>query len=75
MQNSMAVFTFFVFGWKRPFWANFQSCQKCQFKSKFGSYFNSNMQGSVMLFTFFVFDRKYRFWSNLVQIVNIVSLR
>ena len=49
-------------------------CQNYQFKLKFGSYSNSNMQNSMMLFTFFIFDQECTFWANLVQIVT-VSLR
>ena len=40
--------------------------QNCQFKLKFGSDINSNMQNSMVIFTFFVFDWRYPFWANLV---------
>ena len=48
--------------------------QNYQFKLKFGTYTNSNMQNSMVIFTFSVFDRKYSFWANLVQKVKIISL-
>ena len=47
--------------------------QNCQFKLKFGTYANSNMQNSTVMFTFSVFDWKYPFWANLVQKIKIVS--
>ena len=47
--------------------------QNYQFKLKFGTYTNSNMQNSMVMFIFFVFDRKYPFWANLVQKVKIIS--
>ena len=40
--------------------------QNCQFKLKFGTYTNSNMQNSMMMFTYSVFDRKNLFWGKLV---------
>ena len=70
------MFNFFVFDWKYLFWGKFSpKHQNYQFKLKFGSWPNSNIQNSMMLFTFSVFDRKCPFGANLVQIVNIVSLR
>ena len=48
--------------------------QNCQFKLKFGTKTNLNMQNLVVLFTFSVFDWKYPFWANLVQKIKIVSL-
>ena len=47
--------------------------QNYQFKPKFGTYTNSNMQNSMVMLTFPVFEWKYPFWANLVQIVNIYS--
>ena len=44
-----------------------------QFKHKFGTYTNSNMQNLMDLFTFSLFDWKYCFWANLVQKVKITS--
>ena len=56
MQNSMAMFTIFVFDQKHPFQANLvQNVKMCQFKAKFGSQYDLNMQNSIMLFTLFVF--------------------
>ena len=57
-----------------PFWNKFSpKNQNYQFKLKFGTYTNSNMQNSMVMFTFSVFDRKYPFWGNWVQKVNIIS--
>ena len=47
--------------------------QNYQFKLKFGTDTNSNMQNSMVMFTFSVFDQKYPFWGNLVQKVKIIS--
>ena len=49
--------------------------EDCQFKRKFGTQNNSNMQNSIALFIFSILDRKYLFWANLVQKVKIVSLK
>ena len=49
--------------------------QNYQFKLKFGTYTNSNMENSMMMLTFFVFDQKCPFWANLVQNVKIVSIK
>ena len=48
--------------------------QNCQFKLKFVTSTNSNMQNSVVMFTFSVLSWKYPFWVNLVQKIKIVSL-
>ena len=48
--------------------------QNCQFKLKFGTYTNSNMQNSMVEFVLFVLHWKYPFWVNLVQKIEIVSL-
>ena len=47
--------------------------QNCQFKLKFGTSTNSNMQNSVVVFTFSVLDQKQPFWVNLVQKMKIIS--
>ena len=47
--------------------------QNCQFKLKFGTYTNSNMQ-NPLVFLFSVLDGKHSFWANLVQKIKIVSL-
>ena len=71
----MALFIFFCARPKTRFLGKFgQKNQNCQFKLKFGTETNSNMQNSMALFTFSVSDRKHRFWGNLVQKVKIVSL-
>ena len=57
------------------FWANLdKKSQNCQFKLKFGSKSNSNMQNSIVIVTFSVLDQKHTFWANLVQKIKIVSL-
>ena len=48
--------------------------QNYQFKLKFVTWTNSNMQNSIGVFIFLVFDQKCRFWANLVQKVKIISL-
>ena len=45
-----------------------------QFKLKFVTKTNSNMQSSMVIFNFSVFDQKYHFWKNLVQKMKIFSL-
>ena len=48
-----------------PFLGKFGATnQNYQFKLKFGTSTNSNMQNSIVLFTFSVFDQKYNFWVN-----------
>ena len=50
-----------------PFWGKFvPENQNCQFKLKFGTKTNWNMQNSVVLFTFSVFDWKYCFGENFI---------
>ena len=61
MQNSMALFTFFVLYWKYPFCANLmQRNQNFKFKLKVGTYTNSNTQNPFFFFFFFdtVLERK-----------------
>ena len=71
----MVVFTFAVLDQKYTFLGKFSSKnQNCQFKLKFGTQTNSNMQSSVVLFTFSDFDHKYPFWVNLARKIKIVSL-
>ena len=54
-----------------PFLGKFgPKSQIYQFKLKFGTYTNSNMQNLMAVFTFFVFNQKCRFWANLVQKVK-----
>ena len=62
MQNSIVIFTFFVFDRKYPFFGKFgPKSQNCQFKVKLDTWTNSNMQNSMVVFTFFVFDQKCPF--------------
>ena len=64
MQDSIVMFTFSVFNWRYPFRENLiQKNQNCQFKLKFGTETNSNMQNSLVVSTFSVLDRKDPFWS------------
>ena len=42
--------------------------QNYQFKLKFGTSANSNMQNSVMVFTFSIFDQNNLFWANVIQV-------
>ena len=72
MQSLMMLFDFFVFVRKYSFWANLvQKNENIQFKLKFGTYINSNMQDSMGMFIVFISNQKYLFWENLVQIVKI----
>ena len=41
--------------------------QICQFKLKFATYTNSNIQNSMGMCTFLGFDPKYLFWAYLVK--------
>ena len=51
-----------------------QKNQNCQFKLKFTTKTNPNMQNAMVKFTFSVLDRKSPFWANLVQKFKIISL-
>ena len=58
----------FCFQLEMPFLGKFgPKTQNYQFKLKFCTQTNSNMQISIVMFTFSVFDLKYLFWENLVQ--------
>ena len=43
-----------------------QKNQNCQFKLKFGTKTNLNLQNSMMMFTFSVFEDKHLSWVNFV---------
>ena len=58
--------TFFVQIWSKK--SNFQ------FKLRFDTKSNLNMQNSMMMFTFSVFDLKYLFGANLFHKIKIVRL-
>ena len=45
-----------------------------QFKLKYNTKTNLNMQNSMVVFNFSVFDRKYSFRVDLVEKIKIVSL-
>ena len=67
---------FFYFTAGIPFLAKFvPKNQNWQFKLKFGTWTNSNMQNSMLMFSFSVLDQKDPFWANLFQKVKVVSLR
>ena len=62
MQNSMAVFSFFVLDRKYPVLGKYGPKNKnYQFKLKFGTQSNSNMQNWMVMFAFSFFDWKYTF--------------
>ena len=67
--SKLSIFTaFFVSDQKCPFLGKFgPKNQNHQFKLKFGTYINSNMQSSMVMLTFSGFDRQYPFWANLIQ--------
>ena len=46
--------------------------QSCQFRLKFSTLINSNMQKSMGMFTYLGFGPKYLFWAYLVQNVKFV---
>ena len=59
----MALFTYSVLDQKHPYWANLvQKNQNCQFKLKFGTQANSNMQ---YLFAFFLFQTGSTFFGQI----------
>ena len=63
MHNSMALFTFSVLDGRHPLFDKFgQKNQNCQFKLKFGTSTNLNMQNLMALFTFPVLDGKHPFF-------------
>ena len=41
--------------------------QNFQFKLKFGTKTNPNVQNLMVMLTFSVFDQRYMFWTNLIQ--------
>ena len=68
MQNSMMVFAFALLG-------KFGSKnQNCQFKLKFCTKTNSNVQNSILVLTFGVLEQKYPFCANLVEKIKIARL-
>ena len=61
MQNSMVLFTFSVFD-RKHFLDKFDpKNQNCQFKLKFGTQTNSNMQNSMVVFIFLCFRPETHF--------------
>ena len=56
MQNSIVMLTFFVSEHKYYFGVNLvQKIPNCQFKLKFGTWTNLNLQNSIVMFTLSVF--------------------
>ena len=65
----------FCFRPEIPFLGKFgPKIQNYQFKLKFGTKTNSNMQNSMAMFTFSTFDRKFPFRAYFAQKIRIVSL-
>ena len=60
-----------VFDWKYPFWVTLVKTENCQFKLKFGTKTNSNMQNSMSMFFISLLDWKYLFgqiWSKKLKL-------
>ena len=70
----MVVFILFVLGKKYPFWTNLVQKSNCQFKLKFCTKINLNLQNSMMIFIFFCLRLEIPFLANLVQKIKIVCL-
>ena len=75
MHNSVVIFTFSVFDWKYPFWANL--VQKVKTVSLSWNFVPTLIRISRIQYccSLSVFDQEYPFWANLVQNIKIVSLR
>ena len=71
IQNSVVMFTFSVFFFLAKLGPKNQNYQ---FKLKFGTWTNSNMQNSMVVSILFLVDWKYPFWTNLIQKIKIDSL-
>ena len=68
--------SFYLFYLEIPFLDKLAPKNKnCQFRLKFGTSANLNLQNSMVVFIFSVFDGKHPFWANVVQKIKIVSLR
>ena len=64
----MAVFILFALDWKISSLDKLgPKNQNYQFKLKFGTSTDLNIQNSMALFTLSVLDQKHAFWANLVQ--------
>ena len=65
--SKLSIFTvFFVSDQKCPFLGKFgPKCQNCQFKAKFATYSNSNMQNLKEVFTFFCFRSETPFFGQI----------
>ena len=74
IQNSMVMFTFYVYDWNIPLSKLDLKKSKLSVKLKFVIQTNSNMQNPMALFTFYVLEWKHPFWVNLVQKIKIVRL-
>ena len=75
MENSIVMFTFFIFCRKYPVWDNL--AQKIKVVSLRWNFMPRLIQWCWIQWcfsVFFVFERKRPSWTNLVQIVNIYSL-
>ena len=76
MQNSILMFNFSVLDWKYSFYTNsVRKKQIFQFKLKFGTKTNLNIQNSMLILVFSsILDRKFFFLEDLLQKTKIISL-
>ena len=75
VQNSVVMFTFSVFNWNYPFWANL--VQKIKIVSLSWNLVPKLIRKYRIQWHcsfFFVLVRKHPFWANLVQKIKLVSL-
>ena len=68
------AFTFSLLDQNYPLWSDLVHKINFQFKLKYNTYSNLNMQNSLVVLNFSVLDQKYPFWANLVQKMQVVSL-
>ena len=62
MQDSMVMFTLFIFDRKYHFWVNLvQKNQNCLFELKFDKWTNLDIQNSTIMLTFSAFDENSLF--------------
>ena len=76
MQNSILMFNFSVLDWKYSLYTNsVRKKQIFQFKLKFGTKTNLNIQNSMLILVFSsILDRKFFFLKDLLQKTKIISL-
>ena len=75
MQNSMAMFSFYIFDRKHPLWANLvQKLEIFSFSRSLLTRVNANMQNSTVIFTFSIKNGNTLFgqiWSKKMKIVSL----